>query len=648
MKILLLGGSGTLGTELQKINPDIICPTSRQCNINDSKQLYDYVGFCAPDMIIHAAAMTDNRVVEKAPNSAIQTNIIGTANVAMVANIFNIRLVYISTDYVYHDGSHGNYKETDCCAPFNFYAMTKLGGECSVNGVTNHLIIRTSFGKNEFDYPEAFVDKWTSKDYVDIVAGMILEAALSPLTGILNIGTERKTLYDYATRRNPNVKPVKLADTSFNTPYDTSLNLQRWLDYKGTKSVARPHTVCRACGSKNLKKYLDLGLMPLANNLEYSQKRAKEQERYPLQIMFCEDCSLSQLSVIVDPSKLFSYYTYRSSVNAPYITHCRNMAKDLKSRCSLDESCLHIDIAGNDGTLLKEFKDEIGLRVINVDPAENLTDISNAQGIPAITDFWSEALANEILEKHGKADLITATNVFAHVDDIIGFLKGAHTLIGDSGYLVIECPYIIDFIETMDFPQTYYEHLSYVGITPISKLCAKLGMRIVNVEKQDIHGGTVRMIIVSENSLVTANDSVEQFLTNEALNGFIKFEMYENWMIKVNDVVTQFKDTLLRLKKEGKSIAGFAASAKGNTLLNCAQMNTDVISYIIDQTPEKIGKYSTGTGIPITGLHAIQKQPTDYIVVLSWNFKDAIITKLRQNGYKGKFIIPIPSLQIVE
>lgn len=641
---IVFGGSGILGTELKKIASKLYYPSHVGCDINILDEVRKHLTFYKPDMVINAVAITDNRIVEKNPISALHTNIIGATNIAMVCIELGIRLVYISTDYVYSDGNHGNYTETDCVAPFNLYAKTKLAGELATSAVDNHLIIRTSFGKNEFDYPEAFTDKWTSKGYVDEIAPLIYEASLSPLTGILNIGTERKTLYDYAVKRNPKVIGVKLQDTNFNTPKDTSLNLQKWIDYKGSKSIAKSHTECRVCASKKLKKYLDLGLMPLANNLEFTSKRAMEQDRYPLQIMFCEDCGLSQLSVVIAPEKMFSNYAYRSSINKPYVEHCRLMAKTIKEKYYLNAECFHIDLASNDGSLLKEFKDEIGLKVLGIDPATNLVAISDSIGVPAICDFWSSELAVKL----DKADLITATNVFAHVDNVSDFLSACKIALKQNGVLVIECPYLIDFIDNMEHGTTYFEHLSYMSITPIHKLCTDNGMKIVNVSKHSIHCGTVRIEIAHDINLIEKSDTVNEFLKLEEHNGFNNFSKYRSWSDKVKETTNQFENEIIKLKKGGASISAFGASAKGNTLLNYSKMNTDIIRYIVDETPEKIGKYSPTNGIKIVGIHHIEKDPTDYMIILAWNFKDFIMDKLRKKGYKGKFIIPIPYFEIVD
>jgi len=646
MKIILIGGSGTLGQQLQKINPDIICPTHKECDIESFADVMVLINHYDPDIIIHAAAITDNRQVEKDPTKAVSINIIGTAHVAIIAAEMNKRLVYISTDYVY-PGDHGNYTENDPLQPFNLYAATKLGGECAVKAVKNHLIIRTSFGKNDFEYKEAFTDKWTSKCYADQIAPMILEAALSPLTGVLNLGTERKTLYDYASARST-VKPVKIADTSFATPYDTSLNLQKWIDYKSSKSIAKPHTECRVCGSKNMTKYLDLGLMPLANNLEPTALLAKASPRFPLQVMFCHDCSLSQLSVVIDPEKMFSHYTYRSSVNGPYVDHCKRMAIDLKELYGLTDQSFHIDIAGNDGTLLKEFKSVVGGKVLNVDPANNLIAIAEAQGIPSMADFWGLEVAEKIVSIHGKADLITATNVFAHLDNVTEFISACNVALASDGILVVENPYLVDFIENMEYDTLYFEHVTVWSLMPLMSLCASIGMRIISCEKQNIHGGTMRYTIVKKASSHTICQSVIDAASVEQNEGFTSFDKYKNWSLGVNENIKTLQENLLNLKRSGKSIAAFGLSAKGNTLLNYGGFNTDIIDYIADHTPGKIGMFSPGTGVPCVYPQHILKTNPDYIIILAWNFTESIVKKVRDMGYKGKFIVPIPAYKIID
>jgi len=398
-------------------------------------------------------------------------------------------------------------------------------------------------------------------------------------------------------------------------------------------------TECRCCGSDRLTKYLDLGFLPLSNNLAASTIASFNKEKFPLQVLFCEECALSQLSIVVDPSVMFGHYVYRSSISKTYTNHCREMAIELKSRLTKDS--FMIDVGSNDGTLLREFKEEIGLKIMGIDPAENLAAICDAAGIPNMTYFWGLGTARKIVNTFGYADLITATNVFAHCDNVKEFIIAAKHALKDNGILVLEFPYLIDFIENNEFDTIYFEHLSYFSIAPLARLCYECDMNVMSVSKQDIHGGTVRVTIGTG----VIDKSVFDFMEQE--KEYATSAKYMDWSTKVNHTVNELKYYLSKLKYEGKKIAAFAASAKGNTLLNCANITVGTINYIVDQTPEKIGRYSPGTGIPIVSMDDLIRTPPDYLLILSWNFKDEIIYKCRQAGYEGMFIIPIPEFEIV-
>lgn len=364
--------------------------------------------------------------------------------------------------------------------------------------------------------------------------------------------------------------------------------------------------------------------------------------QFPLKVLFCENCSLSQLSIVISPEVMFSNYVYRSSINKGYVEHCRQMAKDLKSKYGLNQASFMIDIAGNDCALLKEFQQEIGLQVLNVDPAKNLIKICLDDDIPAVSKFWGKDTARQIVENEGLADLITATNVFAHCDQVKEFIEAARCALKPTGVLVLEFPYLCDFIEKIEFDTVYFEHLSYFSITPLYLLCQQTGMNVMEVEKQDIHGGSVRVTIGHGES----KESVFQFLSEE--KRFHNKEVYLKWAERVKESAWKFKNGIAGLFLNKKKIAGFAASAKGNTLLNFTSSNHSIIEYLVDETPEKIGKYSPGTGIQVVGMKRLQLDPPDYLVILSWNFAAEIIAKCRQAGYRGKFIIPIPEFQIVD
>ena len=647
MQILLTGGSGRLGTELLKLDAELLAPSHAELDICDAAAVADYVAAHVPDVILHAAAITNNRDIEANPAAALDVNIKGTANLAQVCIGTRIRLVFLSTDYVYK-GEKGNYAETDELLPSNLYAWTKLAGEAAVRAVPNHLIIRTSFGSSKFDYPAAFADKWSSKEYVDVAAPKILRAALGPITGVLNVGGPRRTIYEYAKERNPEVKKFERAQAAHDSPADSSLNLDQWSASEAGRGVVTAVSNCRICGSEDLIRYLDLGMMPLANNLAPSAAKARQMQRFPMQVQYCQDCSLSQLTVVIDPREMFSHYTYRSSINKGYVKHCREMAKSVGSNLNLGADDLVVDIAGNDGALLAEFKDELGVSVVNVDPAENIGAIAESIGIKTITDFWSADVANEILRSHGQPRLITATNVFAHVDDVRGFVSAAKLCLHEKGALMLEFPYGVDFIEHREFDTIYFEHLSYVLIEPVRRLAASLGMSVFDVQKQEIHGGTVRVFIGHEGEHEVLS-SVNTFVTAEKNGGYHDTAIYRQWNSEIDALISDLSEKLGALKSDGAKIAAFAASAKGNTLLNACRIDSATIDYIVDDTPEKIGKFSPGNGIPIVDRSVMSANPPDYLVILAWNFAREIIESTAEFAASGgKYIIPIPAFKIID
>jgi len=640
----MTGGSGLLGTEIQKLDTTVEAPTRDELDITDEQAVAEYVRTCRPDVILHAAAVTDNREIETDPQDAIAVNIKGTANIASACLGTRIRLVYLSTDYVY-GGERGNYAETDEVLPTNLYAWTKLAGEASVRAVPNHLIVRTSFGSDQFPYPVAFSDKWSSKEYVDVIAPDILMAVASPLTGIVNIGGPRRTIYEYASLRNRDVQKIKRDDSVFESPADTSLDLSCWKQYQEGKAIVRPVQECRVCGSDQLVKYLDLGMMPLANNLAPSAAAALQMNRFPMQVQFCEQCAMSQLTVVIDPREMFSHYTYRSSVSKGYAEHCRAMARSTGKALDLSAGDLVVDIAGNDGTLLAEFHEELGVSVLNVDPAGNISKIAIDRGVPTINEFWSGDVAERIVTDHGRPKLITATNVFAHVDDVRGFVTAAKDCMADDGVLMLEFPYGVDFIEHREFDTVYFEHLSYVLIKPVVELANSSGLEVFAVEKYDIHGGTVRVFIGNPGNHCVES-SVQDYLDREAEAGFHGVNRYLAWSREIDELIEQLSNELRTLREAGNKVAAFAASAKGNTLLNACRLDRRSIAYIVDDTPEKIGRFSPGTGIPIVDRSVLASDPPDYLVILAWNFAREIIDNTVE--FEGKYIIPIPAFKVTE
>jgi SAM-dependent methyltransferase len=314
------------------------------------------------------------------------------------------------------------------------------------------------------------------------------------------------------------------------------------------------------------------------------------------------------------------------------------MAETLKEKYNLTDKSFCVDIAGNDGALLYEFKSVLGgdfIRYLNIDPAQNLYVINQVKDINMVCQFWSKKIAQELLDFHKRgADIITATNVFAHVDNVRDFIEGAKVLLKPTGKLILEFPYLIDFIEKREFDTVYFEHLSYFSISPLHRICQDVGLNIESVERFEIHGGSVRVTIGHGQSDGTAEEFIEKELPYRNIEVYLEFEQ------AVKKVIQQFHDNRMQIA----DIAGFAASAKGNTLLNCSNV---VLKYIVDETPEKIGKYSPGIFTPIVGMDVFKYDNPEYLIILAWNFSEEIMSKCRAAGYTGKFIMPIPEWRII-
>jgi len=408
-------------------------------------------------------------------------------------------------------------------------------------------------------------------------------------------------------------------------------------------------TKCRICGKNHLEEYINLGDLPLANNLASSKEEALSMDRYPLKVLFCHDCSLNQLSEVVDYRILFSHYVYKSGISQGYLNHCKEMISGFGEKYQLvtgSSGDFMIDIGSNDCTLLEEVKRQIpGIRVLGIDPSKNLCAICREKGIPVYDEPLSINTAMQALITYGKAQVITGTNVFAHIENPRDFLLACKLVLGYNGVIILEFPYLIDHMEGLEYPTIYHEHSAYLGITPLKKLCDETGLKIISVEHFDIHCGTVRVTITHDYSNREVESSVQQYLDKEEKEGYNSIEKYTDWNKRVIMNFLHLKGSVQFFKNISKKVAAFGASAKGNTLLNVAELDHTMIDYIVDDTPEKQGKFSPGTGIPIVPMQELINNPPDYLLILAWNFKNEIKNKLK-DVYKGKYIIPIPEVVI--
>ena len=397
---------------------------------------------------------------------------------------------------------------------------------------------------------------------------------------------------------------------------------------------------CPVTGDNESVRYFDLGNIPLVNNLCDTREEAIEAEKFPLNINYYPKSGESSLSVAVDGGLLFSHYLFKSEVNKPYYKHCQEMFKYAQKYVTVEDGVNIIDVGGNDGTLLDAFRSisDKNLNLLNIDPSQNLSLLCREKNIPVLTEFFSYEIAKYIPKK---VEIITSTNVFQHLLDINSFAKGIEYLLSDEGIWILEFPYWISGMETNQFDQIYHEHMFYHSITPMKMMMEKHGMKVINITQQDIHGGTLRLVIAKTNSNHIPDNTVETYIQSEKtydLNYHVK------WGEEVQKHITDSKNFIKQLKSEGKTIYGFGAAAKGCIYLNSMGLDYQDIDYIIDDTDIKQNKYVPGTGIQIVSRDILNEKQPDYLLILAHNFSEYIIQSL-ENQYKGKYILLIPTIK---
>lgn len=403
---------------------------------------------------------------------------------------------------------------------------------------------------------------------------------------------------------------------------------------------------CRICLSEKLLLYLDFGLTPLANSYVRKEDLSSEEFKEELALQVCEDCGLSQLTRVVNPDLMFRHYLYVSSTTETFRAHCAGLAKTATAIAGCQAGDLILDIASNDGCLLLKFRD-IGMRVVGVDPAKNLAEEANKGGIPTVCAYWSFEAAQAVLRQFGSPKVITATNVIAHVDNIHEFVKAVNHCLALTGIFIIECPYVIDFIENNEFDTVYHEHLSYLGIHPLSVLMANHGFQVVDVQYfENIHGGTIRVFIGRENTY-PQSPNVQAFLKKEEEFGIKDRTCYKDFGRRVVANKQKLVGLTGQIHAEGKVMWAYGASAKGNTLMNYLGISSDTVPVVVDDNPKKWGLFTPGAHMRITGIEELGRSKVDYLLLLAWNFEEEIVRRCRAVGYKGAFIRPVPEARLL-
>ena len=390
---------------------------------------------------------------------------------------------------------------------------------------------------------------------------------------------------------------------------------------------------CRICKTTLDNPFLSLGSLPPANNLP--KNNYHYEEKYPLELVFCNNCKLVQLNYLVDPEILFSNYLY-SSTSGMLENHFTDYVKNVSETIGLNQDSILVDIGSNDGLLLNCFKKDVTPNVIGVDPSINFANLND---IKTYCEFFSNKTVIEISENFGKVDLITANNVFAHIEDITNLTINIKTLLKDNGVFVIEVPYLNNMIEIGSFDLVYHEHLSYFSITPLNYFFNKLQMNIFKIKKIPTHGGSVRIFIQKNKGIHSIDNSVKTYLSKERhLNDI---NIYQTFNKKIKSSVNNFKNELMSIRKQGHVIAGYAAPAKASTLLGYSNIDINIIEYIIDDNLLKQGKFLPGTKIPIVNTEFLKNNLPDYFVILAWNLEKIIKNKLEKIVEKKiNYIVP--------
>jgi len=403
-------------------------------------------------------------------------------------------------------------------------------------------------------------------------------------------------------------------------------------------------TNCPITGDSDRFTYIDLGLMPLVNNLSLTREESINCKKYPLTVQHFRKSKLSCLTENVDPNLMFSQYAYKSGVVKEFAKHCDEMYGFLNAYLSLKDGDKVLDIGGNDGTLLQTFLNKNPkIDVLNVDASENLTKLSQQKGIPTHNAFWGIETAKKINKKFR---LITSTNVFQHTPPIVDFVEAISISLDKFGIWCLEFPYWKTNMETKQFDQIYHEHVYFYLVEPLKQLVEQFGLRIIKVVPQSIHGGSLRLLISHKGDLGEAWQpcwGVDEAIKKEQT---ITEEYYREWGSVVENHISDCNLFLKSIKKDNKTIFGFGAAAKGCIFLNSAKIDHTILDVVIDDTDLKQDKYIPGTGIQIKNREYLKENKVDYILILAHNFKDVIIDSLKNDGYDGKFIILFPTITI--
>jgi SAM-dependent methyltransferase len=405
---------------------------------------------------------------------------------------------------------------------------------------------------------------------------------------------------------------------------------------------------CRFCRAPLRHTFVDLGMSPLCQTHISPEQLNQMEPFYPLHALVCDGCFLVQLDEYVSPAEIFSEYAYFSSYTDSWVEHARRYAETMIRRLGLDSQSRVVELASNDGYLLQHFV-RAGIPVLGVEPAANVAKVAVQNGIPTLVRFFGRDTAREIAEEVGRADLLLGNNVLAHVPRLNDFVAGMKILLKPGGVITMEFPHLYRLMEGNQFDTIYHEHFSYFSFFTAEKVFAAHGLTLFDVEELPTHGGSLRIFARhAESRALPVSAAVDALRRRELEAGVARLETYTSFAEQVKETKRALLEFLIRAKRAGKSLAGYGAPGKGNTLLNYCGIRTDFLDYTVDRSPYKQGKFTPGTRIPILHPDRIAETRPDYVFILPWNLKDEIVRQMAHvRDWGGKFVVPIPTVSVI-
>ncbi len=404
---------------------------------------------------------------------------------------------------------------------------------------------------------------------------------------------------------------------------------------------------CRLCGSGRLRTFLDLGATPPCERFLTPEQLDQPEPTYPLHVRVCADCLLAQLPPLITPEDTFTEYAYFSSFSSSWVAHAERFVDDAVRRLRLRPDSFVVEVASNDGYLLQHVVDR-SIHCLGIEPSVNVSEAARDCGVPTRTAFLTPVTAAAVRAEHGPADLVVANNVYAHIPDIVGFTRGLRALVADDGWVSIEVQHLLSLVRHNQFDTIYHEHFQYYTVGTATRALASGGLALVDVEPLPTHGGSIRLWARPAEVAQEPSLAVTSVLAEERAAGLDTLDGHSGFGSDVNRVRADLLRFLLDAAAQGRTVVGYGAPGKGNTLLNHCGIRTDLLAYTVDRNPYKHGRFTPGTRIPIHPPERIAIDRPDYVLVLPWNLRAEITEQLSYVGeWGGRLVFPIPTLEVV-